>query len=74
MFKVTKYFAMAPVYFIFCSHSVLWEWSIVMMDCGWQFSFFGLACAVGWGFWGWGFGVKVSGLGDGVGAIFGEVF
>jgi hypothetical protein len=60
VFKVTKSFAMAAVYFIFCSRSVLWEWSIVKMDCGWGFSFFGLGCAVGWGF--------------GAGAIFGEVF
>ena len=46
----------------------------MMMDYGWGFSFFGLACVVGWGVWGWGFGVKASGLGFGVGAISGEVF
>ncbi len=65
---------MAAVYFIFCSYSVLWEWSIVMMDCGWGFSFFGLWSAVGWGFWGCEFGVRASGLGVRGGAIFGEVF
>lgn len=67
---------MTAVYFNFCSISVLREWSIVMVDCGWGFSFFGLGRAVGWGFWGsrCGLGVGASGLRVGVGAIFGEGF
>jgi hypothetical protein len=60
---------MTAVYFNFCSISVLREWSIVMVDCGWGFSFFGVGWAVGWFFWGGGLGV-----GGRAGAIFGEGF